>query len=290
MRLLPLAVLLLAACGPSGPRPPGRGATAAAVVRLVTWNVHDLFDEQDQPGSSGLVDPRPSAAEVEARLLGIAAVLASLDADVVLLQEVEGLPLLRRLADRAGYPEARLVDGNDPRGIDVGLLSRLPVQAYLSHADDLGPDGRRLWPRDAVEAVLDAGGRRVLLLGTHLSSRLSDPAGARRRLQASRLRELADRAVARWTPRLALVGGDLNAERGEAALEPLLMDGGWLDADEVTGAEGWTWADGASRASLDHLLLRARDASAILAAGPAGGREALAESDHRPVLLDLLVP
>jgi endonuclease/exonuclease/phosphatase family metal-dependent hydrolase len=290
MRLLPLALLLLAACGPSGPRPQDRGATAAAVVRLVTWNVHDLFDQKEQPGSPGLLDLHPSAAEVEARLRGIAAVLAALDADVVLLQEVEDLPLLRRLADRAGFPEARLVEGNDPRGIDVGLLSRLPVQAYLSHADDLGPDGRRLWPRDAVEAVLDAGGRRLLLLGTHLSSRLSDPAGARRRLQAARLRELADLAVARWTPRLALVGGDLNAEQTEAALEPLLGDGGWLDADGAAGPEGWTWTDGASRASLDHLIFRACDASALLAAGAAGGREALAASDHRPVLLDLLVP
>jgi endonuclease/exonuclease/phosphatase family metal-dependent hydrolase len=290
MRLLPLAVLLLAACGSSGPRPQDRGASTATVVRLVSWNVHDLFDERDQPASPVLLDPRPSAAEVEARLVRIAAVLSSLDADVVLLQEVEHLPLLRRLADRAGYPEARLVEGNDPRGIDVGLLSRLPVQAYLSHADDLGPDGRLLWPRDAVEAVLDAGGRRLLLLGTHLSSRLSDPAGARRRLQATRLRELADRAVARWSPSVALVGGDLNAERTEAALTPLLGDGGWLDADGMAGPDGWTWTDGASRASLDHLALRACDAGALLAARATGGLEALAESDHRPVLLDLLVP
>jgi len=57
----------------------------------------------------------------------VAAVLEALDADAVLLQEVEDLPLLGRLALRAGYPEARLLDGNDPRGIDVGLLSRLPV-------------------------------------------------------------------------------------------------------------------------------------------------------------------
>jgi endonuclease/exonuclease/phosphatase family metal-dependent hydrolase len=278
----PLLVAALAACGPSAPRPDGRGA---AVIRLATWNVHDLFDEVDRLEPPGALDEVPAAAEVEARLAAVAAVLVRLDADAVLLQEVEDLPLLRRLAARCGYPEARLLEGNDPRGIDVGLLSRLPVVAYQGHAGEPGPDGRPLWPRDAVEAVLDAGGWRVVLVGSHLSSRLSDPVGARRALQAARLRALADGAAARWGTALAVVGGDLNDEAAAPALAPLLGDGAW----QTVATGGWTWSDGASRAALDHLAVRAADADTVLVAQVAGGADVAGASDHRPVVLDLLL-
>ena len=287
MRTPGLAVLLLVACGPSAPPPPVRGA--AAVVRIATWNVHDLFDEVDQLGPPGPLDDVPGAAAVEAKLGRIAAVLVALDADVILLQEVEDLSLLARLAARSGYPAARLLTGNDPRGIDVALLSRLPVVAYQGHAGDVGLDGRLLWPRDAVEAVLDAAGWRLVLLGTHLSSYLSDPSGARRAQQAARLRALADGASRRWGAALVVVGGDLTAEADAPALAPLLSDGGWLDVGAGLGPGGWTWSDGASRRALDHLVLRAADADAVLSVAVVGGSEVAAASDHRPIVLDLLL-
>jgi endonuclease/exonuclease/phosphatase family metal-dependent hydrolase len=281
---LALASLLagLAGCGPAAPRPAVRGA---AVIRLATWNVHDLFDEVDRLEPPGALDERPGAGEVEARLAAVAAVLVRLDADAVLLQEVEDLPLLRRLAARCGYPEARLLEGNDPRGIDVALLSRLPVVAYLGHAGEAGADGRWLWPRDAVEAVLTVGDQRVVLVGTHLSSRLSDPAGVRRALQAARLRALADGAEDRWGAALVVAGGDLNDDAAAPALRPLLGDGAW----HVAAPGRWTWSDGASRAVLDHLAVRAVDAGALLAAAVAEGGDVAAASDHRPVVIDLLV-
>lgn len=279
---IPLLAAALAACGPPAPRPGGRGA---ALIRLASWNVHDLFDEENRLEPPGALDEVPAAAEVEARLAAVAAVLDRLDADAVLLQEVEDLPLLRRLASRCGYPEARLLEGNDPRGIDVGLLSRLPVVAYLGHAEEAGPDGRPLWPRDAVEAVLVAGGRRVVLVGTHLSSRLSDPAGTRRAMQAGRLRDLADGAASRWEAALAVVGGDLNDEAAAPALAPLLGDGAW----QVVAPGEWTWSDGARRAVLDHLAVRAADVGVVLASQVAAGADVASASDHRPVVLDLLL-
>jgi len=279
---LPLLAAALASCGPPAVRPEVRGA---AVVRLATWNVHDLFDERDRLEPPGALDEVPTVGEVEDRLSAVASVLSRLDADAVLLQEVEDLPLLARLAARSGYPEARLLEGNDPRGIDVALLSRLPVLSYAGHAGELGPDGRPLWPRDAVEAVLDTGSSRLVLVGTHLSSRLSDPAGTRRALQAGRLRALADGAVTRWGAGLVVVGGDLNDEASAPSLQPLLGDGAW----QAAGSGGWTWSDGGSRSALDHLALRATDAAALLAIEVVGGADIAEASDHRPVVADLLV-
>ncbi|HTN52160.1 MAG TPA: endonuclease/exonuclease/phosphatase family protein [Anaeromyxobacter sp.] len=286
--VLPLLAALSAACAPALPGEElARGAPA--VVRVATWNVHDLFDEHDQllpPGSEDLVLTPP---EVEAKLDRVAAVLDRVGADVVLLQEVENAPLLARLAARTGYPEARLVEGNDPRGIDVALLSRLPVLAYVTHRGERDGAGRLLWPRDCTEAHLDlGGGRRLALAGTHLSSSLSDD-GTRRALQAARLREIADGLAA--AADLAIAGGDLNDEAGSAALAPLLGDGVWLDpaAASLPAEEAWTWSGGGSRKSLDHLVLRRMEVGEVERVEIAGGADVAAASDHRPVILDLSV-
>jgi endonuclease/exonuclease/phosphatase family metal-dependent hydrolase len=287
MRLVPMSLLALLACGPAVPRTVGSGA---ALVRVATWNVHDLFDEVDQLAPPGALDTVVAPAEVEAKLDRVAAVLRRLDADVVLLQEVENRPLLARLAARSGYAEARLVEGNDPRGIDVALLSRLTVLDYRSHAAELAADGTRLWPRDAAEAVLATGGQPLVLLGTHLSSGASDPSGVRRAVQAARLRALADEAVARRPGALVVAGGDLNDEADSAALAPLLGDGRWVDAAaRLPRSAGWTWSGGGVREVLDHLALRAEDGPAVLGVEVVAGADVAVASDHRPVVLDLLV-
>lgn len=286
MRSILLSFLLLGACGPPAPRTGGWSTDPPTVVRVVSWNVHDLFDETADPGT---LDPAIPRAEVEARLDAVAAVLRRLDADAVLLQEVERLPLLLRLASRAGYPEARLLEGNDPRGIDVAFLSRWPVTRYRGHAADRGADGRLLWPRDAVEAEVAVGGARLVMVGTHLSSHLSDPDGTRRRAQSARLRELADAAAASDPGALVLAGGDLNDEAETVALAPLFGDGAWLDGLGVSapGAVAWTWSDGRVREALDHLALAAARRGTLLAGWVADGPDVAEASDHRPVVLDL---
>jgi endonuclease/exonuclease/phosphatase family metal-dependent hydrolase len=288
MRTLALLIPLLCACEPSAPRTVGASADPPGLLRVVSWNVHDLFDEVAGPGAPAL-----PAEAVEARLEAVAAVLRRLDADLVLLQEVEDLPLLRRLAARSGHAEARLLEGNDPRGIDVALLSRWRVIDYEGHAGEPGGDGRPLWPRDAVVARVALGSARLVLVGTHLSSHLSDPAGERRRRQAARLRELVEVEVAADPAALLLVGGDLNDAADAVALQPLFGDGRWLDAarDPAAGGLGsvppWTWSDGRLHEPLDHLALRAEQGMALVAGWVADGPDVAAASDHRPVVLDL---
>jgi endonuclease/exonuclease/phosphatase family metal-dependent hydrolase len=287
MRFVALLVLALSACGPAlGPPPTRAGAGRAAVqVRVATWNVHDLFDAEDRiipPGDQDLVPQEP---EVEAKISRVAAVLLRLGADLVLLQEVENRAVLERLAAAAAYPAARLVEGNDPRGIDVAVLSRLPLHAYASHVRDLAPDGRLLWPRDCVEAHADAEGRRVVVVGSHLSSSLSDD-GTRRAWQAARLREIAEAACAEDPSAVVLAGGDLNDTPGSSALEALIGDGAWIDP-APPGEASWVGVSGAAR--LDYLLVPAGGAAFVAAASVDAGPDVLLASDHRPVVLDLRI-
>jgi endonuclease/exonuclease/phosphatase family metal-dependent hydrolase len=284
MRLSIAAALLATACGPAlsppdGDEPPVR---AAAVVRVATWNVHDLFDEVDRTAPPGDLDAVPSPAAVEAKLEAIAAALRRIDADVVVLQEVENAAVLGRLAARAGYPEARLVDGLDPRGIDVAALSRFPVERYVSHLGEVGSAGRPLWPRDCVEVHVVAAGRPVVVVASHLSSALSDD-GTRRAEQAARLRAIADAARAARPSALVLAGGDLNDAPGSVALAPLLGDGAWRD---LAPPGATTWGSGASAERLDYLLAPRADAGTVVAVTVAEGRDVAAASDHRPVVLD----
>lgn len=77
-----------------------------------------------------------------------ARVLAAVDADVVALVEVEDRPGLVKFntnvlgsvfeaTGRTAYPFALVVDGNDQRGIDVGILSRFPITDITTHVFDL---------------------------------------------------------------------------------------------------------------------------------------------------------
>jgi endonuclease/exonuclease/phosphatase family metal-dependent hydrolase len=279
-----VVLLALAACAPAlGPeRPVVRGAD---IVRVATWNVHDLFDEVDRRIPPGDLDEVPSPAEVEAKLDALAGVLLRVDADVVVLEEVEDAGVLGRLAARAGYAEARLVEGLDPRGIDVAALSRLPVDAYVSHLGEVDAAGRRLWPRDCVELHVSTPGRPVVVVGSHLSSALSDD-GTRRLLQAARLREIADGLRRARPAALVLAGGDLNDRPESAALAPLLGDGAWL---EVAAPGVPTWGTGAEAARLDDLLVPAEDAAAVAWAAVVDGGDVRGASDHRPVVLDVAV-
>ena len=77
-----------------------------------------------------------------------------MNADVIALQEVENLDVLKRFRTQRlqgmGYTHTTLVDGNDPRYIDVAMLSRFPIVAARSTSTSRA--ARALFSRDCLEA------------------------------------------------------------------------------------------------------------------------------------------
>ncbi|MDP9342672.1 MAG: endonuclease/exonuclease/phosphatase family protein [Actinomycetota bacterium] len=98
-----------------------------------------------------LVRPKPSDAQQM-----LADRIKAMDLDVLAVQEVEDIDTLRTFnGQQLGglYEEIGLVEGNDPRLIDVGVLSKFPLGAVTSwrHAVYLPDPTRPIFSRDMLE-------------------------------------------------------------------------------------------------------------------------------------------
>lgn len=188
-----------------------------------------------------------------------------MDVDVLAVQEVEHIEILRQFnRDHLGglYAHVALIEGNDRRLIDVGLLSKLPLGAITSHQTAIHPSdpARPVFGRDLleVEILSPGGGRLFTLYNNHLKSHFvpfgQDPvqgaldANARRRRQAETVSRIVSgrlRARAKF-----VILGDMNDPPGSADLAPMLtVDGrplvnGLIDAVETRPAKAETPGQG----------------------------------------------
>lgn len=160
-------------------------------------------------------------------------VIRDVGADVLGVIEAEARPVLEMftaaMLKKVGgtpYEQVMLIDGNDDRGIDVGLLSRYPITALRTHVYDTDEAGT-VFSRDCCEYHIDSGdGRTLIVLVNHLKSKgygsANDPIGAkRRRRQATRIADIYNTLIADSHTLVAVVG-DLNDTPDSDALQPLL--------------------------------------------------------------------
>lgn len=272
-------------------------------LRLATFNCENLMmrcdfaragikrarerlTEVDDAAVAAQVDSVFNVLSEDDRTL-TAEALGATQAEVCALQEVENLVTLtafdtRYLARWSGgaFEERVLLEGNDTRGIDVGLLSRLPVIHYRSHAREtygrLGlkpPNGLSVndyaFRRDCLEADILKDGRVLTLFICHFKSMF----GGRRKTRAIRQaeaqavrliieRRFPDPAAAEW-----VILGDFNDyfERDGHALHdhglrPLIEDGFAVDLATHAIADPydrWThhYNGDDTYGALDHIFL-----------------------------------
>ncbi len=171
-----------------------------APVRVATWNLESL-------GAPGSVE-HEAAVDV----------LARIDADVVLLQEINGstdATYVASLAASAGYAHTFTGPGSTFGGMRNAALSRLPfVDARAFVSADLSPDpSADELTRDFVRVTVDVGGTDLTLMSLHLKSSSSDEDEFRRAVEGLRVGDaLADLDL--WTDAV-VVAGDLNDEVGD---------------------------------------------------------------------------
>jgi endonuclease/exonuclease/phosphatase family metal-dependent hydrolase len=227
---------------------------------------------------------REAVNEVATR--NTARVISDVGADVLAVIEAEDRPALDRFnrdvlgfgfedpAQAWRYRHVMLIDGNDDRGIDVGLMTRdgWPVDRMHSHVDDVDDEGERVFSRDCPEYVIaEPGGERLLVLVNHFKSKgYGKPAdsSARRSVQAQRVAEIY-RARRAEAAELVAVVGDLNDTPDSDPLAPLLQDTDLRDVSEHAGYDGGgrTGTYGTGRDKIDYLLLSPALFARVRAAG-----------------------
>ena len=237
--------------------------TPPNALTVATYNVENLFDLVDDPDADeGEFTPGTStwdAARLARRLTDLAQAFTLLNADVVVVNEVENLDVLEQLRDAirgAGGPEyahLAIAPSRDPRGIDVSLLSRYPVAAQLgrpintryecTHVETGQPftlDGS--WPeaRPVLQVELELDGDAepdLVLLGSHWKAkgRGSFPCTdeTHRLRAAAHLRALVE-AHAADHPQTGLIAlGDFNTWDFEPPLADVLQARLDLTADAL---------------------------------------------------------
>lgn len=201
-----------------------------------------------------------------------ARVILDVDADVMAVVEAESRIALKHFTD-AGvvdadgapvFPRVMLIDGNDERGIDVGLLTktRHQIVTIVSHVDDADADGQRIFGRDCPEYTVELdGGTRLTLLVNHFKSKgYGRPADndARRRRQSQRVAEIYRALIDAGQPNVVVLG-DLNDTPDSDPLAPLLADTDLRDITEhatfISDGRPGTYANGTASQKIDYLLL-----------------------------------
>lgn len=202
------------------------GCGGGEELSLVCWNVENLFDPVDCPQTNDRV-LTPEA--YESRLKGIAGQLKSLNADLIALSEVENISVLAELARRSGYPYYYLEEGNDPRGIDVALLSRLPLN-YESNSHLPTPykgNKKAIFSRDCAVAVIPFAGKRLYLLNTHLKSMRGgiEETEPIRLAESKGILDIIEGIYRKEEAPLIILTGDLNCHRYSTPLNLLEKSG-----------------------------------------------------------------
>jgi endonuclease/exonuclease/phosphatase family metal-dependent hydrolase len=189
--------------------------------------------------------------------------------DIIALMEIENMDTLRKFnstnffKDHA-YPYYLLIDGNDPRGIDVALLSRYPMRNIGCHIwDKYDKNGKKVptFSRDCLKVEIDINGTLLTMFVNHLKSQADDDPDKRKHQAAAIASIVEDTFGAGIDNALFAIVGDFNQVPGDASLQPLLSRP-WHEQmlSRLPAGEQWThvWAKTNTNvevSQLDYILL-----------------------------------
>ncbi|AGA31191.1 endonuclease/exonuclease/phosphatase family protein [Singulisphaera acidiphila] len=198
-----------------------------------------------------------------------AKVIQKVNADILAVIEAEDRIALSRFNEQllkplgADYGGIMLIDGNDDRGIDVGLFTRAAnkVESIVSHVDDM-MGTTRIFSRDCPEfTVRVSATKTILVMVNHLKSKgfgVPAQSNARRKAQAKRVREIYDQRRSEGV-KFIVIMGDFNDTPTSDPLSPLL--GAGSDLRDITNHPSFvgdgrpgTFANGTASNKIDYLL------------------------------------
>lgn len=273
---------------------PAPAASKPGEVVIASYNLLNLFDEHDDPYREDEGTPTKPRAEMER----LAESIRALNADVIAVEEVENRDYLQRFVDvflpEMGYRDVVLFEGNDGRGIDVGVISRIPVGEVRSrrHLRFAGHDGGPArFNRDVLAVTLepkDAAPFEVWVV--HLKSNAGGPEEAEpiRLAEARELRRLLDKELVDNPSARIVVTGDFNDTFDSKTLQTIVgnsVNALWSAGSEATNPDLVTYNKGEFRSVIDFLLCSPEMARSFVKGSyrnPQGSVETTG-SDHNPI-------
>jgi endonuclease/exonuclease/phosphatase family metal-dependent hydrolase len=313
-----LALGLLAACGQEGTTVSSSGTASTGTggdgsggqggsdlppvpVTIVDWNTHNFFDTlNDNPNGDVL-----TKAQYTKKRQTIGAELAKLAGDIVILCEVENKNILVDLNKTelgGAYSSIELIAGNDTRGIDIGLLSKIKPDAVISHKDEFFQSSETKasyqYSRDCLELHFTINGRKLVVLGVHFKAKEPTDSPDKRLAEAEHTRALAD-AITKKDPTTAvLILGDMNDTPGTPPLKAVVGKAPALykdSADAAPDAERYSFVYQGTKELIDHQMANPvmagllDPASVHLPHGAGIDDKSAAASDHAPIRATYLI-
>ncbi|HHC29777.1 MAG TPA: endonuclease/exonuclease/phosphatase family protein [Rhodobacterales bacterium] len=192
-------------------------------------------------------------------------VIKEVDADIQCLVEVESAQTLQRFNTdilNSRFPDRIVIDGNDPRGIDIGLASKRDFPILTARTNIFAEDQHgTIFSRDCLEVEVDVGrGQSLFVLVNHFKAKDRKPwkSDAKRKRQSTEvsriLRERYDLSRD-WV----VVAGDLNDEPDSDPITPLIETPGLnnvLEVAQIPEENRWTYFYGAKKSynSIDYIF------------------------------------
>ena len=271
-------------------------------LTVLTWNLEHFVDEYNSPYINHPRENAPGENMAERREL-LAEALQTLNADIVVFQEVESAPFVMTLAEDdfevLGYQHFTALESNDWY-MNVVIMSRVPLLMTYSYSNFFTfrrvEDGEAEFQNFTNNRMLSAEVAvnedfHFLLTGVHLKAGRGEENARWRMGQIELLRDhyrllLADDPDAR-----ILLAGDLNIIPGDPEFELILGEGTDVRfSDPLAGSPSYTHpADDPAR-QLDHILPNENMMADLI---PGSGAVAIPFSadsmriisDHLPVIM-----
>lgn len=267
-----------------------------ADLRLVTFNLNNLFDTEDDPEKNDREStPTAAAFEIKMRKLSLALIHEMNLPDIVVVQEVENSALLQLWADQVNHQrgtryQGKSLNASDKRGIENGFLwdaNRLNLTQLFLMSGPLvqAAFGYPQPGREPLVGFFEFQGKKIQIIANHFRSRRGDDplfgmhwppfraSDVVRNKQAQAVRDYLNRLFQQDPTAAVIVAGDLNSfPFGESAQEqhPLRILLG--QAAEVKlhhaviehlGAQAFSYIFEGNGQLLDHILLSSTLAAKI---------------------------
>ncbi|MHC5109831.1 MAG: endonuclease/exonuclease/phosphatase family protein [Planctomycetota bacterium] len=262
-------------------------------LKIASFNILNLFDTYDAPEHGDEATEPKNREEID----HVAETIRKINPDVIALQEIENqdyLEAFRRVCLKDMGYEIVFREGNDRRGIDVALMSRVPVGTVTSHRHVRFPgpgDTMRTMERDLLQVMLHPPGSSPLELWVvHLKSNYGGREHAEpiRMGEARYIRSLLDQALQQDPDARIVVLGDFNDTWESETMQTIVGSGATAMAaffEDLPDDGQITYNKGSYRSMIDFII-----ASPSLAADYVKGSYAIVDgsvatigSDHNPI-------